>query len=195
MAMKRFLLTTMVIGLLMFTAVPASAAVYSFNPSPPDMYGLSHPWAYTWGIDWTSPDPIVSAQLRFENIWDGIVEDDDMLFIRLLDDAPLGVTAYEDGLTAPDDYFAGQGTLIGTWTDPAGGGPGIDLVFEFTAAQVDALNAYAGDGRFALGLDGDCHYFNDGITLSVVTAVPEPTTMLLFGLGLLGFGVHRKLRK
>ena len=51
------------------------------------------------------------------------------------------------------------------------------------------LNAYAADGRIGLGLDPDCHFYNDGITLRLVT--PEPTSLALLGLGGLAM-MHRR---
>jgi hypothetical protein len=66
--------------------------------------------------------------------------------------------------------------------------------YTFTQAQDDSLLAYINNyGTIAIGLDPDCHFFNDGISLTILTsgiptqhgAVPEPTTLVLFGTGLL----------
>ena len=88
--------------------------------------------------------------------------------------------------------------FLGTWSDPIGGGPGTDITFTFNAAAISALNSYAADGNFGLGLDPDCHYYNRGVKLTVSTdyqPVPEPSTMLLFGLGLTACGVIMIRRK
>lgn len=202
----------------------ASAAVYNFSPMPSrDLYDLDHYRYYTWGIDWRAHrgETITSATLTFKNIWDWRVEPDN-LYTHLLDWAPIpsstsNVRAYWDNQGGGDNFGAyhnglGGGTyrggyLIGNWTDPYGGrARNFDLVYNFTSpGLINALNTYANnDGRFGFGLDPDCHYFNDGITFSITTAtppppprdaVPEPTTLALFGLGAAAMGMIRRRRQ
>ena len=183
--------------LILLLGVSAQATVYTFTPDPVDLWGLSHGQAYTWGIHDFQPDSeIKSVSLRFHNIRDWIVEEDDSLYLHLLDEAPLGAVALEDDVLGPVDYFEGQGYLIDVWSDPLGGwSNGTELVFDFTADQIAALNGYAIDGVFGLGFDPDCHYWNDGVELVITTAIPEPATMVLFGLGLAGFGLRHRLKK
>lgn len=62
--------------------------------------------------------------------------------------------------------------------------------YTFTSAQDAALLAYINNnGRIAIGLDPDCHFFNDGISLEIqsgpIPRVPEPTSLVLMGTGLL----------
>ena len=60
-------------------------------------------------------------------------------------------------------------------------------------SQDSILAAYINNGgTIAIGLDPDCHFFNDGISLEIVTGgasqqsvVPEPATLTLLGTGLL----------
>jgi len=86
--------------------------------------------------------------------------------------------------------------------------PAIDITYNFDANELNTLAAYLGtantwgrktyDSTFGLGFDPDCHFYNDGVTLTIETAtkpIPEPGTMLLFGSGLAGLaGVARRRR-
>jgi hypothetical protein len=57
------------------------------------------------------------------------------------------------------------------------------------------LETYAMNGIFGFGFDPDCHYNNDGVTLTIETSVPvpEPTVGLLVTVGLGLFG--RRLKR
>jgi hypothetical protein len=75
-----------------------------------------------------------------------------------------------------------------------------DYNFTFGSGALTSLNAYIlNGGDFAIGLDPDCHYFNDGIWLTLTTglrpnqtAVPEPGTMFLVASGLACAAIRRR---
>jgi hypothetical protein len=170
-----------------------SDAIYSLQPSDQDLDDLDHYKNYTWGINtpWDiTPDEnleyerVVSATLSFDNIrnWD---DNPNVLYIHLLDSAPLGVTVNYDG-QGGGNAFDGEGIELITYNNlPA---TSQDLSYSFTQDEIDMLNDYAFDGLFGLGFDPDCHFYNDGVSLDVVTAlmpppIPEPATMALVLVG------------
>ncbi len=172
----------------------AYADIYELVPTPADLYDLDHHKYYTWGIDtpWDiNGEVAVSATFSFENIRNWRNEPN-VLYIHLLDDARLGVKQYRDNQQGGDN-FAGEGVLLKVYRNlPA---TPQDLSFSFTPEQIVALNAYALDGRFAMGFDPDCHFYNDGAKLIVETApVPEPSTIVLM-LGIVGYWMFGRSKK
>jgi len=187
--MKKTLTALCALALLGAFSPAAFALEYSFQPTPADLYDLSHPYFYVWGIN--APElagaEVVSVTLTIQDINDWISEDNDHLFIHFLDTpSVIGVAEATDG-EDPADEFAGQGPLLLDYSDP-------DDMHHTLAIAIDPalFSAYAADGIFGFGFDPDCHYFNDGITLSV--AVPEPATLLLMGAGLLGLAMVGRKR-
>jgi hypothetical protein len=193
---KTTLLCVIAIGL--FTATSANAGVTVFHPTPNDLSELPHAEYFTWGINFTlAPnEKITIAALTFNNIWDWTQETNDHLFVHLLDNIKLGSISYVDN-EGGGDNFAGQGTLVGNWSDPFGDKPrNFNLVFDFgSLGLLDTLNTYAtttpgtGKANFGFGIDPDCHYYNDGVAFTITTETkptiqtPEPATIAILAIG------------
>lgn len=194
---------------LIFGAVNAYAAVYTFSPYENTLGNLAHDYYYTWGVKWDLPagEQIESATLTFKNIWDWKVERD-QLYTHLLDSVTarsgwrtvgnyqtITITGLDFG--AFGDAFAGQGLFLGVWDDPVGGrARNFDLVYEIP----DSHLSWLADGNFGFGIDPDCHYYNSGIELKIVTSkpsqvIPEPFTVVLASLGFGALGGLRRFAK
>jgi hypothetical protein len=73
------------------------------------------------------------------------------------------------------------------------------VVWNFDPTVLSTLDTYRRDnGWIGIGLDPDCHYWNDGVRLVINTvSVPEPTSfsLLFLGLSLFGGSVFMRRRR
>ncbi|MBI4846016.1 MAG: PEP-CTERM sorting domain-containing protein [Candidatus Omnitrophica bacterium] len=181
----------LVVGVLLINNVIAQAALYSFEPTPVDLYELQHGDFYVWSIEWTVPKNIQSAYFTIDGInnnrwWDP--QDDNSLYIHLLDNPLPGIYRGRD--TTLGNEFIGQGTWLVTYKD-TNGGSYENWRYNFTPDELDMLKQYGSDGIFGFGIDPDCQFTNKRIAFTA--AVPEPMSILLFGPALLGLvGLRRK---
>ena len=175
--------------------------VWNVISSQPDV-DLWHGGWYTVNIeDFDFVDEVDSINIVFHNIYNYNTEDN-WLEVWFFDDPDsLGVGSgwrwgdYDgEEVTKPEwenDYSA---TSLGVWSDTDGPATTNDVVFTIdTDTEIwEILLAYMTNGdSFGIGIDPDCHFYGDEITIEA--PVPEPATMLLFGTGLIGLaGLGRK---
>ncbi|MFL6299791.1 MAG: PEP-CTERM sorting domain-containing protein [Terriglobales bacterium] len=204
MKIRLHLLATGVAAVL---SLSARADTLTFTPSPPDLADLDEAQVYTWRLSNInlSGMTITGARLTFTNIAVGTPLDN-RLYLHLLDTArSAGVASFSDQPASSsgllDDfvdprYHSQSGWLVPTGTaDTFLTAPDVPmtpsiLLFNFSAAQVQALSTYiANGGNFALGFDPDSttapeNFFNDGVKFEIFTMpIPEPGTMALLVFG------------
>lgn len=204
--MKRLLFSICLCGLILLGMTAAQAKTYTFTPKPADLGDLEHSYYYSWNINWAVPkgEIISDAVLTFTNINNWKDEpNDNWLYIHLLDSPPTNGTRLTTGgnvwrwsdTDGGGDNWAGKGPLVATYIDKSPVSENLSYTFS-KLNLVGDLRKCAADGKFGLGFDPDCHYYNDGAELDIVTVpVPEPGTALALGSGLISLAAYAFRRR
>lgn len=208
--MKRLARFSVMIGLSVFMVGPATADMFVFTPTDADLSDLDHAKYFTWGVRWHLPTDqvITSATLKFQNIynWDANAN---VLYVHLLNTVtdPNGGSSpnwvqrngYQTiSITRTDnqgfgDNFAGgdpsANIKLGEWSDPDGPATRTP-VLPFSIPT--SLFSWLEDGNFGFGIDPDCHFYNEKVSVVIETgprpgpSVPAPGAALL---GIVGLGL------
>jgi hypothetical protein len=176
----------------------------SYTPPATSLNDLGQSNAYTWRLDNLPTETVLGASLTFSSMesWDAGAN---KLFAHLLDSANLsGVGSFVDGASSrrmadiTDDFANARHHGSPDWLVAPGTGDTklfaksfsmtpTTWTYTFNEAELTKLNQYLADGSIAFGFDSDSHYFNEGITFSMIVGgvpppiaspIPEPATVL-----------------
>lgn len=149
--------------------------------------------AYTWRLDNLPADVVTAATLTFTDVknWDAATN---KLFAHLLDSAKTGgLSSFTDGSSTrstvadiTDDFANPRHHASPDWLVAPGTGDAklfgksftmtpTTWTYTFDEAELSKLNQYLSDGTIAFGFDSDSHYFNEGITFSMMFLAPPPS--------------------
>ena len=199
---------TIILLAIICLAITANAAV--IQPSPADAYDLDHANYYIWQVNLSLAEEqiLTSVSIHFNNINDWQIESGDKLYISLMNENELNNAVQDKNMTkasGSDLYKGTDNQAVGNALDGYGQvlavyednneywsywnhqwiNPAEDFTYNFSASEINLLNSYISNGGvFGIGLDPDCRYYNDGITLCYETdTIPEPATIAMLSIG------------
>jgi PEP-CTERM motif len=180
-----------------------------------DVNDLDHDYAYIWKINLDGivgeDEVITKAMLFFDDIrnWDNNYN---IIRASVLDvTTPPLQAPQDDHIFAvkdnqnPSDYFSinydihyTDATSVGNFVNLST--TATDQTMVFSSVAISDLNAFKADNNWiGIGLDPDCHYYNNGVKLIIekeTQSVPEPSILSLLGFGLLTIlGISRYRRR
>ncbi len=202
--MKKLLLGAMIAGAI--NLAQATETTYTFSPTGlSSMDGENY---YEWGIAWNLPasQTIVDATLTYSDIELTTADPTPpgILWSTLLQSPPkAGVSTFTDNDNHAQNPSGPGVFLLGSQIFATTGTKYTSLSYDFAdiTGALSALDTDVASGLFGIGIDPDCTYTNEAITLTIttqpagthITSTPDAaSTAMLLGLAFLGIGLIRR---